>query len=130
MPGAVIRRFCHFTRPPKIKLLLVARVAAETTVFVVNSEMTDFVRARQHLADCHVPIDLASHAFLDHDSFIDCTEPADYVDTAALVLQLTDDLDKLRGNVSPAVRARVVQAISDSFTMPEAEKPALIAALT
>lgn len=128
VPGAVIYLHCRFTTPPKLKYLLVARVSAETAVLVINSQIPAFKQVRPHLRECQVCIDVANHDFLEHDSFIDCTE-AHYCDTTAVIEEMMADLGKYKGGVSAEVRALVVTAIAESYTMTEGEKPPLIAAL-
>ncbi|MHB8409537.1 MAG: hypothetical protein ACYDHY_15845 [Acidiferrobacterales bacterium] len=128
-PGAVIYRHCDFTNPPKPKYLLVVNVRAETAVLLINSEIHQFIKSKPHLLACQVPIDYASHDFLDHDSFIDCRQ-AEYIDSAILVNELLRDLGGLRGRISDATRHKVINAIKGSPTMPQVEINTLVSSLS
>jgi len=129
VPGAVIYRHCDFTAPPKYKYLVVANVREDTAVLVINFEINTFIRQRQHLLDCQVGINVASHNFLSHDSFIDCTEP-EYIDTALLFGELMHDLRGLQGNIAGPVRTEVIGAISSSLTISQAEISLLVTSLS
>ncbi len=128
-PGAVIYRHCDFTKPTKHKYLLVVNVRSETTVLVINSEIHAFIKSKPHLLACQVPIDQASHNFLHHDSFIDCRQTA-YIDSAILVNELLSDLGGLKGQISDAVRHKVINAIQGSPTMPRGEIDMLVSSLS
>jgi hypothetical protein len=129
VPGAVIYRRCDFTKPPKPKYLVIANVRSDTAVLVINTAINSFVQQKQHLLDCQVAIDSASHGFLDHDSYIDCTEP-EYIDTALLLSELMNDLRGLKGNINDKVRGDIINAINDSYTISQAEINLLITSLS
>jgi hypothetical protein len=112
-PWRVNRLFCHFTSPPKEKLLVVARVAAEVHVLVINSAIPPFIRARPDMLQCQVKLGKAAHEFLRIDSFMDCTQVYS-IPTHEIERNLVADMQRIRGEVSPGDRPAVVEAIRRS----------------
>jgi len=109
-PGRIYYLHCTFTRPRKNKFVLVACVDPEPVVLLINSRVNEFVQRRPPLARCQVAIDEASHGFLRHDSFIDCSAafPMDFVEIERQVL---DDTSAVRGSASPSVIDQVCAAV-------------------
>ncbi|MCP2086068.1 UNVERIFIED_ORG: hypothetical protein J2Y81_002085 [Paraburkholderia sediminicola] len=128
VPGAVIYRHCSFTKPPKVKFLVVLAVRSDVAFFVINTDIHEFIQSRQHLLDCQVTIDQANHTFLDYDSYIDCTE-AFYADTALVIDELMNDVDGYKGTVSDNVRTAILTAIDEAMTIADGEKLPLRAGL-
>ena len=127
--GAVIYRFCDFTKPPKPKYLLVVQVQAETIIIVINTAINQFTQDRQHLLDCQVSIDVATHNFLDHDSFIDCTATESLI-TTDLVEEILQDMSKLRGQITTEMKAKVIAALNDCYTIEPNRIASLVASLS
>jgi hypothetical protein len=127
-PWRVIRLFCHFTSPPKEKLLVVARVAAEVHVFVVNSAIPRFIRARPDMLQCQVELRKARHGFLRSDSFLDCTRvysiPAQEIER-----HLIADMRRVRGEVGQGDRSAVIEAIRESRFLARGMKAGLLSSL-
>lgn len=68
-PGQVLYLFCGFTQPPKDKYLLLLCCTDPPMVFVINSQIPRFVKARPELLSSQVQLSPADYPFLDHDSF-------------------------------------------------------------
>jgi hypothetical protein len=91
----------------KYKFVVIAHVEDGWVLgLVVNSRVNAFYADKPILAPCHAPIDQASHGFLDHDSFVDCTEVF-VVPSAHL------SADAKRGELSEALQAAVLRAVAD-----------------
>ncbi len=129
VPGAVIYRFCDFTKPPKPKYLLVVQVQEKIAVLVINSTINRFTQSHKYLLDSQVSVDQTSHTFLDHDSFINCSE-AEYLDTTDLIEEIMADMDKIKGKITNQLKAAVIVTIQDSFTLSPAEIASLVASLS
>jgi len=71
--GAVLHKFCDFTTPPKNKFLVVASMEPRLLVLLINSEINKYyqIQGQDHF---HVPVPVAEHSFLNHDSFTNCVE--------------------------------------------------------
>jgi hypothetical protein len=125
VPGRIIRICLELPSGPKVKFMLVAHVGVETLGLVINSGINAFKSSRQELLECQVPIDVASHEGLDHDSYVDCTY-AHYEDSANLRAQLVADIGGVRDRVSDQVRAAVLAALKDSYVLERVDKQRLV----
>ncbi len=128
-PWRVIRLFCHFTSPPKEKLLVIARVAAEVHVLVINSVIPAFIKAGADMLQCQVELTKDTHGFLRTDSFLDCTRvysiPAQEIER-----HLVADMRRIQGEVDPGHRSAVVQAIRKSRLIAKCLKGSLVSSLS
>lgn len=127
-PWRVIRLSCHFTSPPKEKLLVVARVAAEVHVLVINSAVPPFIRARPDMHQCQVVLRKATHGFLRLDSFLDCTQvysiPAQEIER-----HLVADMRRIWGEVGAGERSAVIEAIRNSRFLARGLRASLLSSL-
>lgn len=71
--GAVIRLFCDFTTPPKFKYLMIATIEP-LQVFMINSEIPEFIKRNESLLADQVDIPHKDYQFLTHDSVLNCIE--------------------------------------------------------
>jgi hypothetical protein len=110
-PGSVLYLYCPFTHPPKDKFLLVACVEPILNLFVINSEIPDFVQKRPHLKRCQVKMDVASHPFLTHDSYIDCKDAIISITREHAEEQIYNEMNRLKGNIKEPVKEKVIAAI-------------------
>jgi hypothetical protein len=130
-PGRVVYLFCEFTAPrPKDKYLLLACVDPLPLFFVINSEVSDFIKERAHLHRCQVRLDVASHDFLDHDSSIACHEAKSEFSIEDINRQLLSNMDRIKGVISNDVRDQVLAAVKACTVLPNREKMWILKALT
>lgn len=127
-PWRVIRFFCHFTSPPKDKLLVIGRVGPDVQVLVINSRLSNYVLARPDLKRCQVRLDAADHTFLGTDSFLNCGEVY-LISVEDVERQLVEDMSRIRGEVSAQVRSGVLEAIRASRTLTGQQKGYLLSSL-
>ena len=75
-PGSIIRVFCHFCKPPKIKYYVLVAAEPYAIGFLINSNPTPLQSIRDDLCADLVKVKKVDHPnFLDDDSLLDCTEP-------------------------------------------------------
>jgi hypothetical protein len=118
---------CDSTTPPKPKFCICVQVDPRPFFLLINSEINPYIEARSQLRAQQIAIAQADHTFLDHDSWIDCTE-VHPVDNAAN--QLAGHAGCLRGVIAAATCAQVVEAVTASRTLPKARKDIILAGLT
>ena len=129
-PGCVIRIEVVFPQITKPKfLVLVADRDPDYLTFVVNSETHPYIAARPKLAKCQVELDAAGHPFLKRDSQLACHEVLT-LKRAEVLKVLTADVSGIKGRVSQAVQDQIVAAVKFAVTLSDAEKAAIIAALS
>ena len=75
--GSVIRVFVKDTTPPKVKYFIVIGFSEDKvllgTVFI-NSAINQNVFNTEYLRGLNIPLDAQMHDFIDHNSFIDCSD--------------------------------------------------------
>jgi hypothetical protein len=125
--GAVCKLFCDFTVPPKEKLLVVGCVSPHPLLLVINSEINEFYRRRQHLFDRQVKILADEHDFLDHDSFVDCAQTIEAFSKNDLEHQVVGDMQRMRGYLSPSAKVAVRNGIMAARTISVLHKQWILA---
>lgn len=129
-PGRVLYLFCEFTTPnPKNKYLLLVCVDPLPLFFVINSEVSDFIKERDHMLRCQIKLDVANHNFMDHDSYIACHEAKPDFSVEDINEQLLGDMARIKGMISNDVRDQVLAAVKACTILPNREKAWILKAL-
>ena len=126
LPGRVIFLYCDFAN--KDKYLLLACVNPELLFFVINSRVNQFVAKHDYLLKCQVAVGPIHHDFLQHDSYINCTE-AKSLSFQDIYKQLDKDMSRIKGEISTEVRDQVISAVKFARTLSPRDKNAIIVAL-
>jgi hypothetical protein len=120
-PGVVIKLFRRMDDGRlHEKRFVVLHVDAHTTTCVINSEISQFIRARPALARCQVLMPLAHHDFMDHDSHIDCSRVRSFL-TDEVVADLMTRPEWILGDASGTCRVDIMAGIKASKTLSVAE---------
>ena len=127
--GRVIRLFCKFTNPPKEKLLVVANIQPYPILFVINSEINAFIKARPQLLECQVQIEAADHSFLNHHSYIDCAQATCFT-MLEIESQIVQDMSRIKDCLSNELVKEIIAAVERSVTLDRKEKRWILAALS
>lgn len=85
-------------------------------VLIVNTRPAPFIQANQHLLDDQVPLDKASHGFLDHDSYIACHELHD-VAVREIENALVADMDNIKTMLSDTCRVKCVEVVEKTVNL-------------
>lgn len=95
-PGRALQLRCDFTTPPKDKYLVLACVEPEPLFLVINSKINELIQRRAWLLQCQVRINQEDHHFLQHHSYIDCTN-AYNIALGTIYDQIESDIGRLKG---------------------------------
>ena len=128
-PGEVLYLFCPFTTPPKNKYLVLACATPRPLLFMINTSIHRFIASRPALRRCQVALSATEYGFMEHDSFIDCAEVIDYFDRAAITGQILAHVARLRGELAPSTKGRIIQAVRDARTISARHKKLITGAL-
>ena len=75
--GSVIRVFVKDTTPPKVKYFIVIGFSDDKvllgTVFI-NSTINQNIFNTEYLKGLNIPLDSQMYDFIDHNSFVDCSD--------------------------------------------------------
>lgn len=129
-PGTILHLFCEFTTPPKHKFLVLGCVEPDPILFAINSKVSPYIAARQHLAQCQVMLYQSDHSFLKYDSFLDCTAAIRDFGLDDLTAQLVADFSNIKSRLTEADREAVIKAVSCSVTLEERVKKLVLQSLT
>lgn len=94
---------CRDTTPPKNKFSVIFNFNDGLFDFLINSEISSFVKNRKYLLPCISDIQAASNDFLEYDSFIDCREIFDFS---------IDELVHHKGEVSDETQQNIIKAVT------------------
>ena len=128
-PGQVLCIHCWFTSPPKNKYLVVAAVSASPLPLLINSAISDFAQAHPHLLACQVRPEASEYRFLDHDSYIDCSNVRAELSNGELVEQIRADVSRVKGELTASIRAEIVRVIQGAKTVSRRHKQLIADAL-
>ena len=127
--GAVVRLFCDFTTPPKFKYLMIATVEP-LQVFIINSEITEFIKRNAALLADQVDIPHKDHQFLTHDSVLNCIEAHRAFNISHLKNELIANFSEVyKGELEPYVLRNVVDVVANSVNLPTKTKQQIIQAI-
>ncbi|MBL4561042.1 MAG: hypothetical protein JKX79_08670 [Labilibaculum sp.] len=85
---------------------------------VINSEINNFIFPTPYLKSLHVPIDRASHDFLDHDSFINCTEIREFTKQEVIDF-ISAHPERVVGNITEGILTAVHATLHSATTIPK-----------
>jgi hypothetical protein len=98
------------------KRFVVVAVSEHAVTFVINTAISAFLQARPALLKCQVTMSVADHAFMSHNSHVDCSRTLTYA-TNEVVRDLVTQLDWVLGTISAELRSAMVAAIKFSPTL-------------
>ncbi len=128
-PGMVLYLDAAFTNPPKPKYVLLACLDPRPVVLVINSQVNPNVESDPARAGRHVKLSAADYAFLQHDSYLDCSKGYSIDCDTDVSGQLVCDLSRIKGELCCADRQSVVTTIRTSATIPMRIRKAIEAAV-
>ncbi|NJM43126.1 MAG: hypothetical protein HC858_02405 [Brachymonas sp.] len=117
-PGAVIKLMARMDDGQiKEKRFVVLAVSSSTLTCVINSSVNPYIANRDHLMRCQVKIDRAQHAFMAHDSFVDCSRIRTYA-LNDIQTQLNNQPEWLLGEINHELRTQILSALKFSPNQP------------
>jgi hypothetical protein len=115
--GAVLYLRCDFIKKSyQDKFVLVACVNPSPLYLIINTEPAAFIRASAELLACPVRIKSSEHAFLDHDSYVNCLT-AHSIEQSEVERQVLSDMGRIKGRLCDDSIREVLDAVADSPTL-------------
>lgn len=115
-PGLVLYLYCEDLG--KNKYFLLASAGEGPFVFYINSTIHGFIVGQPDLLACQVRLEASDHAFLNHDSYVNCTEPVRRFTRTEIQGQLLADISRIKGELSPVALQEVIKAVQRATTIP------------
>ena len=116
-PGRVLYLFCPFTEPPKEKYAVLLSLGNPTLLFLINSRINDYIADRQDLAACQLLIAQSDYEFLDHDSYIECSNVIDEFADEDVLDQIISDISRVKGTLNPRTIQDVQRIVRQARTI-------------
>ncbi len=118
LPSHVIKLFCHTTRRPKEKRLVIASINPELLLFVINTDIPRFKEKTPHLKRQQISLKVKDNQeFLDHDSWLDCSEAFREFNIGEVKEILLNDTSRILGKLSDEIISQVMDVVSESETL-------------
>jgi hypothetical protein len=128
--GRILYLFCGFTKPaPKEKFIVLGCATPQPRVFVINSQISEFIRRRPRLLSAQITLKPTDYDCFDHDSYIDCTQAIDYFTQPIIEKQILRDMVRIKLCLRPETIAEVIKAIEAVETIPLRSKLWMLEAL-
>jgi hypothetical protein len=127
--GQVLYLFCPFTHPHKEKYLVLACGGDMPLIFVINSQISAYIQKRG-LEQMQVLLRASEYAFLDHDSYVDCSNPRNDLSNADILKQILPDMSRVKGELNAASKAEIVRVVQGARAIAPIEKRMIVTALT
>ncbi|PYP83245.1 MAG: hypothetical protein DMF61_23615 [Blastocatellia bacterium AA13] len=127
--GQILYLYCDFTIPdPKNKYLVLASTEPRLLFLVINSDQRELVRSNPRWQQAQVSISTVDYQFLDHESWIDCTDVQE-LSQEEVESQLGRDMSRIKGQLSHDTLAAVIDAVAESPGLINREKRWILVAL-
>jgi hypothetical protein len=122
--GTVLRTHFFETNPPKIKFFVVLGASKDKIVLgvvLINSHINPQIFRSPAIRSWHIPILARDYDFLDHDSFVDCTQ---IFEKSAPDLQksVSDSPQIVVGKLENGDLLAIQQAIKEATTIAKVQK--------
>jgi hypothetical protein len=121
VPGRILHLHCDFTTPPKSKFVVPVSIQPALMIFVVNSHINSWLQARADLRDRQVTLQQRNHSYLEHDSFLNCTETIRQMDLEEIECQLLEDMSNIKDTLTADERQAVLYAVKGCRTLSKNE---------
>jgi hypothetical protein len=122
--GSVIRVFVKDTTPPKVKYFIVIGFSDDKvllgTVFI-NSAINQNIFNTEYLKGLNIPLDAHIYNFIDHNSFVDCSDIKErsFVEIKQL---LSNDPECSKGVVSEETMKIISTTLANASTISLSKK--------
>jgi len=128
-PGQVLYLFCTFTSPPKEKYLVFVCADPVPLFFIINSRIHPYVAGQPALNQCQVKLRSVDYRFLDHDSYVDCSNVVTAFNEDDLERQVIRDVGRIKGELTITSKEEIIQAVQNARTISKRHKGLIIDAL-
>ncbi len=112
--GSVLYLDMQFPERSKEKYIsIVANLDDDLLIFIINSEINQFIAQRPELANCQIKLLKEDHHFLSHDSYLACQEVT-VLKRADVEKELQQDLGRYRGQITENLKQEIIRVMNQS----------------
>ena len=128
-PGRILYVHYPLTYETKDKYIVIADDDDWPRVLVVNSNRRENVERHPDLTGRQLLLKPSDYSFLDHDSYLNCTEVLQGLTKEDIVSQLVADVNRAVGELLDSTRAEVMAAVCGARTVATTDQSAILTAL-
>ena len=114
--GSIVDIFVAHITPPHRKFYVVCCFEPMVLGFFINSGINPYIQKRPRMLEAQVRVTKADHPFLDHDSWLDCTEVHTFTRTY-LEREIRTNPEADCGDIAAAVEREMLGVIVRSHTL-------------
>ena len=122
IPGQVIRINFSFPDKTKPKFLIIATADDPPLLFVINSNIHQFIQDRPYLLEAQIKISPEEYSFLNHSSYINASRVFDTMTRQDIADQITKDINCIKGMLSSRTIRKLLAVVEKSKTLTPQEK--------
>lgn len=126
--GDVFLLWCNICEPQKYKFFVVAYIDPRLRYMLINSEPARFQQGKPELMRHQVSLSARDHAFLTHDSYLDCSQVLGGMTEDELESAYRDNTRIRLGSIAPAPRQALRDVVVNSRVLTERDKRMLLEA--
>ena len=105
---------------PKHKFAVLGCIEPKPLMLFIDTDINPYINNNDVRRAHHLVVAVADHAFLDYDSWLDCSDPVGY-DLKALCAEVKKAPSTIRGRLSDGVKAQAIACIGSSALWPLAK---------
>ena len=123
-PGSVLRIYASSTTPPKIKRIVILAITDDNICvgyLFVNSEINPNCFPTPELRRLHLPLQTVGRTYLDHDSYLDCSDVKE-IPFNELKEILSNDPQKHIGKLSDSDFKQATELVKSALTISKKQK--------
>lgn len=118
----------QFGRPAP-KYAIVARTDPDVLMLLISTEIPRFAQQREALRRSYIQVDVASHPFLEYDSWVDCNDAKDEYTLESLQIAHGKNPDCYVGDVSVSALRKIVGGVDCSTKLERRKQSSISSAL-
>lgn len=126
--GDVFHLWCYACTPQKYKFFVVAYTEPRIRYMLINSEPAKFQQENPELMRHQVKLCANEHGFLNHDSFLDCSQMLGGLSVAELENGYSADVRIRIGTIAEMPRQSLKAIVADSHVLTDRDKRMLLEA--
>lgn len=135
VPGSILHIHCDFIYNPHEKFVVVADIDFDYSlllVFLINTRIYPLKQKDTALKACHVKLHcgVTDYSFLDHDSYVDCTEVFDNFDPDFVLDYILAHPNDHKCFVRGIEIKSIIQAVLKAPTITDYDKESIVESLS
>ena len=126
-PGVILYLFCRFIGDNgKNKYLLLLHFSDHALFFTINSNIPAWLENRNDLSEHQIMLSRDKYEFLQHDSYINCSNVIDCISPGEMYQQVYADMQRLKGKIADEDLFFVIEAVKNSKTISPKHKKEIL----